>query len=44
MKILVFEDKDRLRNLLVDYLRDEGFAADGAADGEDGLYRPRERD
>jgi two-component system OmpR family response regulator len=44
MKILVVEDNDRLRKSLVEYLRDEGFAADGAADGEDGLHRAREWD
>lgn len=42
MKILVVEDNDRLRKSLVEYLRDEGFAADGAANGEDGLHRARE--
>jgi two-component system, OmpR family, response regulator len=44
MKILVVEDNDRLRKSLVEYLRDEGFAADGVADGEDGLHRAREWD
>ena len=44
MKILVVEDNDRLRKSVVEYLRDEGFAADGAADGEDGLHRAREWD
>jgi two-component system OmpR family response regulator len=44
MKILIVEDNDRLRKSLVDYLRDEGFAADGAADGGEGLYRAREWD
>jgi two-component system, OmpR family, response regulator len=44
MKILVVEDNDRLRKSLVEYLRDEGFAADGAADGEEGLHRAREWD
>jgi two-component system, OmpR family, response regulator len=44
MKILVVEDNDRLRKSLVDFLRDEGFAADGAEDGEEGLYRAREWD
>ena len=44
MKILVVEDNDRLRKSLVEYLRDEGFAADGAANGEEGLYRAREWD
>lgn len=39
MKVLVIEDNDRLRKSLIDYLRDDGFTADGAADGEEGLYR-----
>jgi two-component system OmpR family response regulator len=39
MKILIVEDNDRLRKSLLDYLRDEGFAADAAADGEEGLYK-----
>lgn len=44
MKILVVEDNDHLRKSLVEYLRDEGFAADGAADGQEGLYRANEWD
>lgn len=39
MKILIVEDNDRLRKSLLDYLRDEGFVADVAADGEEGLYK-----
>jgi two-component system OmpR family response regulator len=39
MKILIVEDNDRLRKSLLDYLRDEGFVADSAADGEEGLYK-----
>jgi two-component system OmpR family response regulator len=39
MKALVIEDNDRLRKSLLDYLRDEGFAADAAADGEEGFYK-----
>ena len=39
MKILIVEDNDRLRKSLLDYLRDEGFATDAAADGEEGLYK-----
>jgi len=39
MKALVIEDNDRLRKSVLDYLRDEGFAADAAADGEEGFYK-----
>jgi two-component system OmpR family response regulator len=39
MKVLIVEDNHRLRKSLLDYLRDEGFAADAAADGEEGLYK-----
>jgi len=39
MKILIVEDNDRLRKSLLEYLRDEGFAADAAGDGEEGLYK-----
>jgi two-component system, OmpR family, response regulator len=39
MKILIVEDNDRLRKSLLEYLRDEGFAADAALDGEEGLYK-----
>lgn len=39
MKILIVEDDHRLRKSLLDYIRDEGFAADDAEDGEIGLYR-----
>lgn len=39
MKLLIVEDNDRLRKSLLDYLRDEGFVVDAAADGEEGLYK-----
>ncbi len=39
MKALVIEDNDRLRKSLLDYLRDEGFAADASANGEEGFYK-----
>lgn len=39
MKILIVEDNDRLRKSLADYLIDEGFVVESAADGEEGLYR-----
>ncbi len=38
MRILIVEDNNRLRKSLLDYLRDEGFATDGAASGEEALY------
>ncbi|XHR26851.1 MAG: response regulator transcription factor [Chthoniobacteraceae bacterium] len=38
MRILIVEDNDRLRKSLLDYLREEGFATDGAASGEEALY------
>lgn len=39
MKILIIEDNDHLRKSLLDYIRDEGYAADAAKDGEEGLYK-----
>jgi two-component system OmpR family response regulator len=39
MKILIVEDNDRLRKSLLDYIRDDGFTADAAGDGEEGLYK-----
>ena len=39
MRILVVEDNERLRKSLTEYLREEGFAVDEAATGEDALYR-----
>ncbi|MEY4242730.1 MAG: hypothetical protein RLZZ245_315 [Verrucomicrobiota bacterium] len=44
MKILVVEDNDRLRKSVIEYLRDEGFAADAVADGEEALHRAQEWD
>ncbi|MGU9957206.1 MAG: response regulator transcription factor [Arenicellales bacterium WSBS_2016_MAG_OTU3] len=38
MRLLVIEDEDRLRNQLVQRLRDEGYAVDESVDGEEGLY------
>jgi DNA-binding response OmpR family regulator len=37
MRVLVIEDYDRLRNSLVRGLRENGYAVDQAADGEEGL-------
>lgn len=39
MKILVIEDEPDLLSSLAKALREEGYAVDTAADGEDGLYR-----
>ncbi|MEM6886468.1 MAG: response regulator transcription factor [Verrucomicrobiota bacterium] len=39
MKVLIVEDNDRLRKSVLDYVRDEGFAADEAVDGEEGYYK-----
>ncbi len=39
MRVLIVEDNDHLRKSIVDYLRDESFAVDSAADGEEGLYK-----
>ena len=44
MKILIVEDNDRLRKSLLDYIRDDGFAADAAGDGEEGLYKAQNWD
>ena len=42
MRVLVIEDEAPLRNQLLTRLRAEGYAAEGAADGEEGLYQGRE--
>lgn len=38
MRILVVEDEERLREQLAARLRDEGYAVDAAADGEEGAW------
>lgn len=38
MRVLVVEDEAPLRNQLVDRLKEEGYAVDAAADGNEGLY------
>lgn len=38
MRILVIEDEARLRELLVEQLKQEGFAVDTCADGEEGAF------
>ena len=42
MRILVIEDDRLLRHTLVETFRDEGYAVDGAEDGEIGLYKINE--
>jgi len=39
MRVLVVEDEPDLLASLLRAVREEGYAADGAADGEDGLYK-----
>jgi len=39
MRVLVVEDEPDLLGSLVKGLREDGYAVDGAADGEDGLYK-----
>jgi two-component system response regulator PhoP len=42
MRVLVIEDEAALRDQLVARLHDEGYAVEGAADGEIGLYQGSE--
>ena len=39
MRVLVVEDQDELREVVVETLREESFAVDESADGEEGLYK-----
>jgi two-component system, OmpR family, response regulator len=39
MRVLVVEDEPDLRRVVVQALREEGYAVDEAADGEEGLYK-----
>lgn len=39
MRALVIEDQPQLRNVIVESLREEAFATDSSADGEEGLYK-----
>ncbi|MGD8567075.1 MAG: response regulator transcription factor [Gammaproteobacteria bacterium] len=42
MRVLVVEDETALRNQLMERLKEEGYAVDVAADGDEGLYIGRE--
>lgn len=42
MRILIIEDEAPLREQLLDQLRDRGYVAEAAADGEEGLYMATE--
>src|SRR3974390_1390547 len=44
MRVLVVEDEPDLLASLVKALREDGYAVDGAADGEDGLYKAESYD
>jgi two-component system, OmpR family, response regulator len=44
MKLLLVEDEADLRATLADSLREQGYAVDASADGEEGLYRALEAD
>jgi CheY-like chemotaxis protein len=44
MRLLIVEDEAPLRNGLLKLLREEGYAADGAANGEEGLHKAMETD
>ena len=44
MRVLVVEDEPDLLASLLKALREDGYAADGAADGEDGLYKAESYD
>jgi two-component system OmpR family response regulator len=39
MRVLVVEDEPELRQVLVQALREEGYAIDDAADGDEGLFK-----
>jgi two-component system OmpR family response regulator len=44
MRILLIEDEDRLRTTLAKALREEGYAVDVAASGDDGLHKAEQND
>ncbi|MEI7615039.1 MAG: response regulator, partial [Betaproteobacteria bacterium] len=44
MRVLVVDDEPDLLASLLQALREDGYAADGAADGEEGLYKAQNYD
>ena len=44
MRLLVVEDEPELLGVITQALREEGYAVDAAADGEEGLFRARSWD
>ena len=44
MRLLIVEDEPDFLRTLVQAMREEGYAVDGAADGEDGLYKAESTD
>jgi two-component system OmpR family response regulator len=44
VRILVVEDEPDLLDSLLDALRDQGYAVDASADGEDGLFKAEQTD
>ena len=44
MRLLIVEDESALRDSLLRLMREEGYAADGAADGAEGLRKAMETD
>jgi two-component system OmpR family response regulator len=44
MRVLIIEDEPHLLNTLAEALREEGYAVDEAADGEDGLAKAKRWD
>src|SRR6516162_1851204 len=44
MRVLVVEDEPDLLASLLKAVREDGYAADGAADGEEGLYKAENYD
>jgi two-component system response regulator PhoP len=42
MRVLIVEDEEHLRTQLTDRLKEDGYAVDSAADGEEGLYFGKE--
>jgi DNA-binding response OmpR family regulator len=39
MRVLIIEDEPDLLGSLLQAVREDGYAADGADDGEEGLYK-----